>query len=228
MPFAAPLFLIPDRRGRRKRAGKALTRIFFRFFTWLMRALGVLDLEILGLEHLQEKDLLILANHPTLIDFVVLAGIVPRADCLVKSSLLSHWAMRWPVSLAGYIPNDRGEKTLGLCKSSLESGNSIVIFPEGTRSTPGKALRLKSGAVQLALRCAPTMTQVVIDCRESNLERGGRWYLAPVRKMLMRVHAFPAYETAPVIERHGGQTRLAARELIDLLERRFDEVLERG
>jgi 1-acyl-sn-glycerol-3-phosphate acyltransferase len=227
LPFALGLLVLVSRQ-RRGRIGKTVVHVFFRFFFRLMRALGLVDLELRGLERLQGEGLFIVANHPTLIDFVLLAGIVSRADCLVKSSLRGHWALRWPVLLADYIPNDRGEETLELCRRSLESGNSIVIFPEGTRSTPGKPLRLKRGAAQLALRCGRALTQVVIDCPGSNLERGGSWWLAPPQKARMRVEVLGTEESAAFLARHNGGTTLAARALTALLERRFNEVLQRG
>jgi len=227
LPLAVLLLALvgPRRRGR---IGKAVVRLFFVFFVGLMRTLGVLDLEVQGLERLQGRGLFVVANHPTLIDFVVLASIVSRADCLVKSSLRTHWAMRWPVGLAAYIPNDRGEETLSLCQRSLDSGNSIVIFPEGTRSTPGLPLHLKRGAAQLALRCGRTLTQVLIDCPASNLERGGSWWVAPPDKARMRIQVLEAEESAAFMARYNGEATLAARALTALLERRFNEELHRG
>jgi 1-acyl-sn-glycerol-3-phosphate acyltransferase len=229
--LALPLALllrITGSRERRGRAGKAVVRVFFRFFVGLMRALGALDLEVRGLERLKGEGLFVVANHPTLIDFVLLAGIVSRADCLVKSSLRSHVALRWPLELTDYIPNDRGEETLELCRRSLDSGNSIVIFPEGTRTPSGRLPQLKRGAAQLALRCGRAVTQVVIDCRSSNLEKGGTWWLAPPEKMRIRVEVLEAEESAAFMARYNGEATLAARALTALLERRFNEVLQRG
>jgi 1-acyl-sn-glycerol-3-phosphate acyltransferase len=228
LPLALLLALFAGSRLRRGRIGKTVVRFFFRFFFGLMRWLGCIHLEVRGLERLRGEGLFIVANHPTLIDFVLLAGIVSRADCLVKSSLRSHWALRWPVELADYIPNDRGEETLELCRSSLESGNSIVIFPEGTRTPPGLPLHLKRGAAQLALRCGRALTQVVIDCPSSNLEKGGTWWLAPPKKMRMRVEVLDTEESAAFLARYNGEATLAARALTALLERRFNEVLQRG
>lgn len=227
LPLAVLLLVLvgPRRRGR---VGKAVVRVFFRFFVGLMRTLGVLDLEARGLERLNGEGLFVVANHPTLIDFVVLASIVPRADCLVKSSLRIHWAMRWPVALAGYIPNDRGEETLDLCRRSLDSGNSIVIFPEGTRTPAGHPPHLKRGAAQLALRCGRALTQVVIDCPSSNLEKGGTWWLAPPERTRMRVEVLEAEDSAAIMARYDGEANPAARALTALLERRFNEVLQRG
>jgi len=227
LPLACIVLFVAGSRRRRWRAGKALVGLFFRCFTALMRGVGVLDLEVEGQERLRGEGLFIVANHPTLIDFVLLAGLAPRADCLVKSALRRHWAMRWPVILAGYIPNDRGEETLDLCRASLTSGNSIVIFPEGTRTPPGQPVRLRRGAAQLALRCGRPLVPVFIEGPSSNLEKNGTWYLAPAKKARMRVRVMEPMDTAPLLEQHGGQPTLAARALTALLERRFNEVLER-
>jgi 1-acyl-sn-glycerol-3-phosphate acyltransferase len=227
LPLACSVLFIAGSRRRRWRAGKTVVGAYFRFFTWLMRTVGVLDLEVQGLERLQGSGDFIVANHPTLIDFVVLASLVPRADCLVKSGLRRHWAMSWPVILAGYIPNDRGEETVELCRTSLASGNSIVIFPEGTRSPPGKPLKLKRGAAQLAVRCGRPIIPVFINGPLSNLEKNGAWYLAPARRTRMRVEVMEPQDTATMLESCGGQATLAARALTAQLERRFNEVLER-
>jgi 1-acyl-sn-glycerol-3-phosphate acyltransferase len=227
LPVAVPLLgLAPSAEARRRR-GKGLARAFFRCFTGLMQGLGVLELGIEGGEVLGQKGLFLVANHPSLIDFVVLAGRVPQADCLVKSSLLDHWAMRWPVRLSGYIPNDRGEETLELCRRSLDEGNSIVVFAEGTRSVPGSLPALKRGAAQLALRCGRPITPVAIRCPDSNLHKGGPWYVAPRERFRMRLTVLEPLDTAAALARNGGEASPAARELTALIEQRIHEVLER-
>jgi len=225
LPLVPLFFLLPSR--SRKRAGKVVTGGFFRLFTALMRGLGVLDLEIRDPAALERDGLFIVANHPTLIDFVVLASVVPRADCLVKSALLDHWAMRWPVSLAGYIANDRGEETVELCRESLNAGNSVVLFPEGTRTPPGASPDFRKGAAQLALRCGRPVTPVVIRCADSNLHKGGPWYVVPLKKPRMVLIPLKAEDSVETLRRHGGQYHPAARALNALLERRIQEVLER-
>jgi 1-acyl-sn-glycerol-3-phosphate acyltransferase len=68
----------------RTAVARNLIRIAFRAFISLLRELGVLRYDITGLDRLARNGLLILANHPTLIDTVFLMAYVRRADCVVK------------------------------------------------------------------------------------------------------------------------------------------------
>ncbi len=231
MPLAAPLLLAAPRSARRARFGKRLVRASFRAFVGWMRVLGVLDLDL----DPDTRDalsgargLFVVANHPTLIDFVVLASLLPQADCLVKSSLTRHKAMRWPVLLAGYVSNDRGERTLEECRRSLAEGNAMVVFPEGTRTLRGRLPEFRRGAAQLAVRCSGAVLPVALESRESNLEKGGSWWLAPERRLRLSVRVLPKVATGPFLEGAGGEPGRAARDLTAALERRFHEVLKRG
>jgi 1-acyl-sn-glycerol-3-phosphate acyltransferase len=224
--YAVVRWIVPPR--QRKRAGKALLRLWYRFFVALMDGLGVVKVELQGLELLSQPGRFIVANHPTLIDFVVLGGILPQADGLVKASLMSHWAMGWPIRMGGYIPNDSGQQTLDLCRSALAEGSSLVVFPEGTRSLPGQPLRFQRGAAQLALRCASTLTLLHIDSTPSNLHRGGRWWLAPPEQVRMRVRLMEDLDLGQWLQAYGGEASLAARALTAALESRYNEEQERG
>lgn len=107
------LQLVVWERAARVTAARAILRLTFRGFVGLMRGLGVLRYEFIGLEKLERGGLLILANHPSLIDTVFLMAFVKRADCIVKSHLWNNPFTRGPVRAAGYISNDsRSEERL--------------------------------------------------------------------------------------------------------------------
>ncbi len=91
-----------------QRAARGAVSMSFRAFVGVMRLLGVLRYEVRGLDKLDRKGQLILANHPTLIDTVFLIAFVPNADCIVKGALSNNPFMRGPIRAAGYIRNDRG------------------------------------------------------------------------------------------------------------------------
>jgi 1-acyl-sn-glycerol-3-phosphate acyltransferase len=219
-------WIVPAR--HRKRTGKALLGLWYRFFVALMAGLGVVEVDRQGLEPLALPGRFIVANHPTLIDFVLLGAMLPQADGLVKASLLRHWAMGWPIRMGGYIPNDSGQETLDLCRAALAEGSSLVVFPEGTRSLPGQALRFQRGAAQLALRSATHLTLLYISSTPSNLHRGGRWWLAPARKVRMQVRFLEELDLGEWLRAHRGEAALAARALTAALESRYNEEQERG
>ena len=94
-----------------------------------------------------------LANHPSLIDVVVLISIIPNADCVVKAHLFKNPFLRGVVKNTGYISNADPEGLLVDCKKSLAAGNNLIIFPEGTRTKVGQAVKFQRGAANIALRC---------------------------------------------------------------------------
>lgn len=210
----------------RHRAGRWIVYQSFRFFIGYMRRTGVLNLRIEGAEALRKPGALLLANHPTLIDFVILGSLIPNADCFVKSSLKKDWFKRWPVTLAGYILNDQGEKTIQRCRESLDEGNNMIIFPEGTRTVPGQPLRFQRGAAQVAVRTGQNVTPVLIACRGSNLEKGGAWYLAPRRQLTVVIKVREEIPIRPFLEARPDQPALAARDFNDYLQDYFNKGLD--
>ena len=115
------LNLAVRRKERRVAAARELIRLAFRTYVDMMRALGVLRYEVRGLEKLERGGLLILANHPTLIDTVFLMAFVKNADCIVKGALWNNPFTRGPVRAAGYINNEGGAALVDDCIASLLS-----------------------------------------------------------------------------------------------------------
>ena len=91
----------------------------FRLYMEIMRVLGILTYEVEGVERLREPGRLIVANHPTLLDVVLLVSLMPEVDCIVKRGLWRNPFLRWPVSWAAYIPNSEGEELVEGCAATL-------------------------------------------------------------------------------------------------------------
>lgn len=156
-----------------------IVRFSFRGFIKLMSLLGVLCYDIRGLERLERRGLLILANHPTLIDTVFLMAFVKQADCIVKSSLWRNPFTRGPVRAAGYICNDNGPGLIEDCIASLRNGSNLIIFPEGTRTQRNGMIIFKRGAANIAVRSRCHVTPVAIRCTPPTLTKGEKWWEVP-------------------------------------------------
>lgn len=219
------VWLIWRKQESRHTVGRWIVHRSFHLFVLLMRVTGVLHVQYVGVEALRRNGNLVLANHPTLIDFVLLASVIPKADCFVKSALLDDWFKRWPVLLAGYIRNDQGESTMAQCRKSLDLGNNVIIFPEGTRTPPGMPVKFRKGAAQVAVRTGQNVTPVVIESSESNLEKGGTWYLAPERQMRIVLRVKEDIPITPFLSARPDQPALAARDLNDHLQHYFNKDL---
>lgn len=177
----------------------------FRCFLRLCRTLGVFDYRFEGFEALrEERGLIVAANHPTLTDYVLLASQLPDADCLVKSALEHNFFLRRVVAAADYLVNDRHELLLAQARERLAAGQRILIFPEGTRSVPGRPLQLQRGCANLALRCGCDIRVVTITCTQSYLTKHSAWYRIPPHRPHFTVRAGPRLRTADLTARHEG------------------------
>src|SRR6202008_1371053 len=93
-------------RERRTTAARGVIRVTFRCIVGLMQGRGGFRFEITGRERLEREGLLILANHPTLIDIVFLMAFVKHGDCIVKSALWRNPFTHATVRAAAYIRHD--------------------------------------------------------------------------------------------------------------------------
>ncbi|WP_233710246.1 lysophospholipid acyltransferase family protein [Pseudomaricurvus albidus] len=217
------LYLLPGGPLRRERRAKALIHYTFRGFMELMRFLGILTYSVEQRQALNRPGLLIVANHPTLIDIVFLIAFIKRADCVVKSSLLRNPFTRGPIGVANYIANDSSEEVLELAEQSFQRGNSLIVFPEGTRTTQGQALKMQRGAANIALRCDCEVTPVVITCEPSTLTKELRWYQIPERPFHIALTLKPAISKLPFQQEKA--VSLAARKLTRYFEDYFTQEL---
>src|ERR1700744_2545088 len=84
-----PAFLLLRHQRSRRRAATATVHLFFRALTGMLRRVGVMTLGVEGVERLREGGpKIIVANHPTYLDVMVLLSLIPSACCVVKSA---HW-----------------------------------------------------------------------------------------------------------------------------------------
>ena len=218
--FVFPLLVLGVRNhARRVQLARDLIRWTFRLFVNMMRTLGVLRYELVGLERLERRGLLILANHPSLIDTVFLMAFVRNADCIVKAGLWNNPFTRGPVSAANYIRNDEGEALVEACRASLEAGNNLIIFPEGTRTPASGHLHFKRGAAHIAVRRGRPVTPVVIECRPATLGKGNKWWQVPPRRVQFRIEVRDDIDVAPFVA--GTSPGLAARHLTEHLQNYF-------
>jgi 1-acyl-sn-glycerol-3-phosphate acyltransferase len=168
----------------RERHAQRLVHLSFRAFMGYMGWVGLSAIRVDGLERLRESGQhLIVANHPTLLDVVVLASLMPQLDCVVKRSAWSNPFMRGVIRAVGYIPNDSGEQLVDRCSEHIERGCSLLIFPEGTRSPEGGLGSFQRGAAHIALHTGRPLLPVLIRCDPPTLMRGQKWYDVPPRRM---------------------------------------------
>lgn len=192
------LFLMPGTERQRERRAQGIIHHSFRFYIGMMKFLGVLSYELEGEDKLPQAKL-ILANHPSLIDVIFLIALVPNANCVVKGGLVRNPFTRGPIKAAGYIINESSEEVISAAAEAFAKGDALIIFPEGTRTTPRQQVRLKRGAANVAIRTAADITPVLIECVPTTLSKQNRWYHVPVEKVHFRIKVCENISVAPYL-----------------------------
>lgn len=206
---------------RRQRARRIVQRSFAAFIEW-MRLLGVLTYEFQGEEKLRRPGLLVLANHPTLLDVVFLISRLPNADCVVRAGLFTNPFTRGPVEATDYLSNSDGPGLVEDCIRSIRGGSSLVIFPEGTRTRPGRVPELRRGAANIAVRGGVDLTPVSIHCDPPTLGKGLAWYRVPTRRFHVTIRVHDDIPIRSLLFQERGEAA-QARDVTDWLKRFFFE-----
>jgi len=213
------LHVVIWQRQRRQRVARDLIRLTFRAIVRSMCAFGVFRYKASGLSRLDRRGLLILANHPTLIDIVFLMAFVPRADCIVKEKLWRNPFTRATVSAAGYICNR--DDSVGLvedCVASVRGGGNLIIFPEGTRTPADGSISLKRGAANIAVRAPCNITPVLVRCAPPMLVKGEPWWRLPRQTSQFRFDVMEDIDIRPFVDSAANEVVAARRMTAHLRE----------
>jgi 1-acyl-sn-glycerol-3-phosphate acyltransferase len=221
--LAIPVARLLDRRAASDLVAQRWIQRAFRAFSQLGEAIGLWSIEVRGADRLSRGPAIIVANHPTLLDVVLLISLLPQADCVVKAAAWRNPFLRWVVSLAGYVPNQNGPELVQECARRLRAGRTLVLFPEGSRS-PAAGLRpFKRGAAHISLASGAPLRPVWIECRPRILGKHQAWWAMPGDRVryILRVgsdvspRALSAGDSAAL-------TALAARSATEALRRQFE------
>ena len=148
-------------------------------FIRLMRVLGLIRYQF-NVESMKKArpGHIVIANHPSLIDVVLLLAVNKKMCCFVKSAVWDNFFTGAVVKLAGFIPNN-AEQVLPMASAKLEAGENILIFPEGTRTKDDNTIRFKRGAANMAVAVNAPIMPVLIKCHPRALKKGDKWYDIP-------------------------------------------------
>lgn len=209
---------------RRKIKAQYAIHFMFKWFVRLMAWTGVGKFHFQGFEQLQQdRGCLIIANHPTLIDYVTIVSRLPRCENIVKEALWSNPFCKRVVATAGYIPNREAQETLDEIQATLSQGNNLLMFPEGTRTVPNQPIVLKRGAAQLALRTGARIRLIHIDCTPTTLSKQEKWYNIPKTRPHFSVIVGEKIDPKVFLDEAEGLPSLAARRLTRYLQTQLSQ-----
>lgn len=175
-PIAVLLYCLTFAFDRRRTALHAFTCLWASLYTWLNPAWRV---SIHGRERLHEAGpAVIVANHLSLVDILVLFRLRSHFKWVSKAENFDVPVIGWNMRLCGYIPLRRGTASsvhgmMRRCHEALAGGSSIIMFPEGTRSSTGRLRSFKSGAFEIAKRKGVPIQPIVLRGTGAALPKRG-------------------------------------------------------
>jgi 1-acyl-sn-glycerol-3-phosphate acyltransferase len=120
----------------------------------------------------------VVANHQSLLDIVLLSRMPREMKWVGKEELFKIPWIGWMLRLTGDIAVRRGDSESGgeavaKARAYLERGMSVMIFPEGTRSRDARLLPFKKGAFRLAIETGVAVLPVVLSGTAEGFQKGG-------------------------------------------------------
>ncbi len=209
------IYMTPLSQTRRQRISRRLLSWLFRRYVRMMEILGLIKLELRGSQYLQNEGQLLVANHPSLLDVVYLISLVNNATSLVKQSMWSNPFTAGTVLATHYVRND-ADDPIKDCAEALVAGDSLIIFPEGTRTQLGKPYTFLRGAANIALLAQQDITPVTIHSNPSGLKKGQPWYRTPRQTLQITIECFPPMPIAPYLQSGEVRSKLARQLTRDL------------
>jgi 1-acyl-sn-glycerol-3-phosphate acyltransferase len=155
-------------------------------------------------------------NHQSLVDILVLFRLRTHYKWVSKAENFRIPFVGWNMTLNRYIRIERGKlrgnrQMMRDAERALREGNSIMVFPEGTRSVDGNVGPFKDGAFELALQSARPVLPLVVDGTARALPKRG-FILRGKQRMTIRV--LPPISAEEVAERGAASTREHVRQMI--------------
>lgn len=179
---------------------------------------------VAGAEHIpRTRAAIYCSNHQSNVDPpVVFEALHPRMHILYKAELNAIPVLTRAFRLGGFIPIDRRNRESAMRSieagaESIRSGNSFLIFPEGTRSKTGDLLPFKKGGFLMAIKAQAPIVPVAVQGGRAAMRKGS-WIIQPVT---VSVRVGPPIETVGLSQDHRD-------ELIERVHRTVETMLAAG
>ena len=175
-PVAVVIWAVTVPFDPRKRLLHLFTCFWASLYSWFNPAWPV---TIEGREGIdREAAYVMVANHLSLLDILVFFRMFIHFKWVSKIENFRIPFIGWNMRLNEYIPLKRGDKEsivrmMQSCRETLAAGNSIMMFPEGTRSPDGRLRKFKTGAFEIAKDTGNPILPIVVSGTSNALPKRG-------------------------------------------------------
>lgn len=118
----------------------------------------------------------VVSNHESFVDILLISHLPWEMKWLSKIEMFKIPFVGWMMRLAGDIPLRRGESAsavsaMAACEERLAKHVSVMIFPEGTRSSSGELQAFKDGAFRLAIETGTDVLPLAVHGTRTALRK---------------------------------------------------------
>lgn len=153
--------------------GRAAISSVYRGFWSCAQWLGLMRIDYTALDVLsRDAGLIIAANHPSMLDALLVIARVPRGICIMRSSLMRNPFLGAGARLARYIRNEPPRGMIRSCVANLKAGGQLVLFPEGTRTVQSPINPFRPGITLIAHMAGVPIQTVFIESESPYLTKG--------------------------------------------------------
>lgn len=146
-----------------------MNHLHLKCFFALARALTPRTKFIIDEEVRALRSSIIVCNHISYLDPILLVSLFPRQTTIVKNTFFRVPVFGWFLKKAGYVPSAPSEMSgpamidnLESIKRHLAEGGNLFVFPEGTRSRDGRLGPFNKGVFSIARYCNAQLKLVLI------------------------------------------------------------------
>ncbi len=189
--------------------GRAAISSVYRGFWAFAQWLGLMRIDYTALDVLsRDGGLIIVANHPSMLDALLLIARVPRGICIMRASLMRNPFLGAGARLARYIRNEPTRGMIRSCVTNLREGGQLVLFPEGTRTVQSPINPFRPGVTLIAQMAGVPIQTVFIESESPYLGKGWPIWRAPQFPVVVSVRLGRRF--APEADHQGLLKRLEA------------------
>jgi 1-acyl-sn-glycerol-3-phosphate acyltransferase len=197
--LVAPLFSLLLPRRTAARVGRAAISRIYRTAWRTAEGLGMMRIDSSALDVLRDEPggLIVAANHPTMLDALVVVARLPRGACIMKAELLRNVFLGTGARLARYIRNDSGRGMVREAVACLKEGGQLVLFPEGTRTVRRPINDFKAGITLIAHLAQVPIQTVIIESESPYLTKGWPLLRPPPLPVVIHVRLGERFANEP-------------------------------
>ena len=166
-----------------------------------------------------KKPAIIVCNHQSYIDLALLPTLYPKMNLFTNKFAWNSFLFGKIVKLADFYPANLGyEQSIDKVTEKMNEGYSVLIFPEGTRSTTGNILRFHKGAFLLAEKLQADIIPIVLHGADYCLPKNDFYY----RESTLTLKILPRIKATDDLVKNGYQD--AAKNVCALMRKEFQVI----